>query len=227
MTGLLLLAGLSTWLLTAEAHGSLPSGSYDASPHIDWPVTPAHAGAIRQDALSRAAVRVPGPLRPPSTGGASDPLTCRYLPDAPSGTSPKFNCVLEGGEIIKVKYGRNAEIYAEAAATKLLSLLGYAADDVRVVSRVRCYGCPRFPFLATQLLSMAHVPALLGPHGYEAGYTEFEWVAVERRFDAPAIETPTTLGWAWYELSSSQAPRAELDALRLRAVFLAHWDNKS
>ena len=233
ITVLLVIAGISTWLLTAEARGSLPSGSFDASPQIDWPVTPAHAAAIREDALSRAAVREPGLLRGSSgpagtsTGGTADLLTCRYLADEPSGTSPKFNCVLDGGEIVKVKYGRNSEIHAEAAATNLLSLLGYPADDVRVVSRVRCYGCPRFPFLATQLLSIARVPALLGPHGYDGAYTDFEWVAVERRFNAPAIETPDTEGWAWYELKSSQAPRTELDALRLLAVFLAHWDNKS
>jgi hypothetical protein len=241
VTVLLMIAGISTWLLTAEARGSLPLGSFDASPHIDWPVTPAHAAAIRQDAFRRAAVRVPGPVRPSTRSGRPEPvegrgsggpsnddsLTCRYLADEPSGTSPKFNCVLDGGEIVKVKYGRNSEIHAEAAATTLLSLLGYPADDVRVVRRVRCYGCPRFPFLATQLLSIAHVPALLGPHGYDDGYTDFEWVAVERRFDAPAIETIETKGWAWYELQSSQAPRTELDALRLLAVFLAHWDNKS
>ena len=225
MTGLLIAAGVSTWLLTAEARGSLPSGSFDATPHADWPVTPAHAETIRRDALSRAAVRTPG--SPPNGPRGADPLTCRYLADEPSGTSPKFNCVLDGGEIVKVKYGRNSEIHAEAAATHLLTLLGYPADDVRVVSAVRCYGCPRFPFLATQLLTIARVPTLLGPHGYDDAYTDFEWVAVERRFPAPAIETAETEGWAWYELKSSTAARAELDAFRLLAVFLAHWDNKS
>ncbi len=34
-------------------------------------------------------------------------------------------------------------------------------------------------------------------------------------------------GWAWYELAQSEAPRAELDAFRLLAAFLAHWDNKA
>src|SRR5206468_4506725 len=34
-------------------------------------------------------------------------------------------------------------------------------------------------------------------------------------------------GWAWWELKDSEAPRADLDALRLLAVFLAHWDNKA
>ena len=45
-----------------------------------------------------------------------------------------------------------------------------------------------------------------GRTGTTDGYTDFEWPAVERRFDAPAIETPTTEGWAWFELKSSQAP---------------------
>src|SRR5689334_9686012 len=102
-----MVAGISTWLLTAEARGSLPAGSFDASPHTDWPVTPARAAAIRQDALSRAGVRTPG--SPVDGQPRDEALTCRYLADEPSGTSPKFNCVLDGGEIVKVKYGRNSE----------------------------------------------------------------------------------------------------------------------
>ena len=232
----LALVCVSTWLFAAERRGTLPAGHFDPMPHPHWPVTPARADAVRREALIRAAVRVPNshaaraitsgeadPLRPPGT----EPVTCRYLAEEPSGTSAKFNCVLDGGEIIKVKYGRNSEIHAETAATRLLASLGYPADDVRIVPRVRCYGCPRFPFLTTQLLSIARVPTLIGPHGYDEWYTDFEWPAVERRFGAPAIETPTTEGWAWFELKSSQAPRADLDALRLLAVLLAHWDNKS
>ena len=228
--GLLLFAGIVTWVFAAEARGSLPAGSFEVRHQPDWPVTAAHADAIRRDALKRAAVHVPGPRSgpaEPSTALPADSLVCRYLSDEPSGTSAKFNCVLEGGEIIKVKYGRNPEIHAEVAATELLGLLGYPADDVQLVQRVRCYGCPRFPFLTTQLLSMARMPVLLGPYGHDHGYTDFEWPAVERRFDAPAIETAETKGWAWFELKASQAERADLDALRLAAVFLAHWDNKS
>ncbi len=246
--GLLVFAGIVTWVFAAEARGSRPPGAFEVQHRPDWPVTPAHADAFRRDTLRRAAVRVPGPLRgtrptysdvgrvpqsgpagpaEPSIDGPADPLVCRYLSDEPSGTSAKFNCVLDGGEVVKVKYGRNPEIPAEAAATELLALLGYPADEVQLVRRVRCYGCPRFPFLATQLLSMARVPVLLGPYGHDDGYTDFEWPAVERRFDAPAIETAETKGWAWFELNSSQAAREDLDALRLAAVFLAHWDNKS
>ena len=58
-------------------------------------------------------------------------------------------------------------------------------------------------------------------------YVEFEWPAVERKFDAPPIEDDTRKGWAWFELKNVSAPAEDLDALRLLAVFLVHWDNKS
>ena len=169
------LVGVSAWLFAAEGRGALPGGRYEASPLPHWPVTPPQADEIRRDALVRAAVRPHAALAftVPATADplAASPLTCRYLSEAPSGTSAKFDCVLDGGEIIKVKYGRNSEIHAETAATRLLATLGFAADHVRIVPLVRCYGCPRFPFLATQLLSLARVPGLLAPHGYDDAYT--------------------------------------------------------
>jgi len=67
---------------------------------------------------------------------------------------------------------------------------------------------------------------LLGPGGFANGYTDFGWVAIERRFPAPPIETDDTEGWAWWEVQNNTAHRDDLDALRLTAVFLAHWDNK-
>jgi hypothetical protein len=189
-----------------------------------WPVTPAHASDIRMDALRRAAVRVATQVPFESL---PDPLTCRFIAEPPAGTTAKFTCASMDGGVIKVKYGRNPEIHAEAAATRLLTLLGYPADDVRIAPRVRCYGCPHFPFFTMQLLSLVRMPNLIGPHGDDQHFTDFEWAAVERKFRAAAIETDGESGWAWWELKESQAPRAELDALRLLAVFLAHWDNKA
>jgi hypothetical protein len=130
--------------------------------------------------------------------------------------------VLSTGAIVRVKYGHEPEIYAEAAATRLLASLGYATDHVYIVPRLRCHGCPANPFLSTLLLD-----AIGAPIAAAGGYTDFEWVAVERRFDAPAIEDDTRQGWAWWELENAGAPRDDLDALRLVAVFLAHWDNKA
>jgi hypothetical protein len=223
-------AVLSTWLFAAEADGALPFGNFEPTPHRSWPVAPEHADAIRRDALVRAGLRLPTDSRPLARSGESRDtalLTCRYLADVPSGTSAKFTCILDGGEVIKVKYGRNPEIHAEAAATRLLTRLGYAADEVQIVPRVRCYGCPRFPFFTNRLLTLVRASALIPAHGYDSAFTDFEWVAVERRFPAAHIETPAIEGWAWFELTASQAPRAELDAFRLLAAFLAHWDNKA
>jgi hypothetical protein len=155
------------------------------------------------------------------------PIVCRFLNDAPSGTTSKFNCVLDGGAVIKVKYGRNPEIQGEVAGTRLLHMLGFPADDVEVVRRLRCYGCPRDPFVTVVASNWTYTSGILGPGGFERGYTDFEWVSIERKFPAPAIETDTTKGWAWWELRGATAYPADLDALRLLAVFLAHWDNKT
>lgn len=187
-----------------------------------------HTGRdVRDDAFRRAAVRLDPADAVMFEALPEGVLPCRFVRDAPSGTSAKFDCVLEGGQLVKVKYGRNPEIQAEVAGTQLLRTAGFAADDVTIVPRVRCYGCPRFPFLTMQLLTLTRTMNLLGPHGYEEGYTDFEWAGVERKFPATSIESDTQEGWAWYELKASQAPRADVDALRLMAVFLAHWDNKS
>ncbi len=152
---------------------------------------------------------------------------CRFLNEPPSGTTAKFNCVLDGGTVIKVKYGRNPEVQAEVAATRLLRLLGFPADEVAIVPRLRCYGCPRDPFVMLVAGTWTYTREWLGPSGFADGYTDFEWVAIERRFPAPAIETDGTKGWAWWEVRNNTVHRADLDALRLLAVFLAHWDNKS
>jgi hypothetical protein len=63
-------------------------------------------------------------------------------------------------------------------------------------------------------------------------FEDFEWVAVERKFAARPIETARLEGWGFYELdrvdpAKGGAPRAHVDALRLMALLLAHWDNKS
>src|SRR5215216_7966947 len=43
---------------------------------------------------------------PDPSGTLSQPLVrCRYISKAAHGTTPKFDCVLPDGEVIKVKYG--------------------------------------------------------------------------------------------------------------------------
>lgn len=226
--------GASTWAATVGARGSAPVGDYQPEYVETWTLTGPDAAERRRDALRRATFTLDGPQMAALEDAALDPLrrelsktppSCLFLGGAPSGTSAKFDCVLEGGAVVKVKYGRNPEIHAEAAATRLLRRLGYPADFVTIVPRLRCYGCPRFPFLAMRLQATFALP-LIPADPHEEGYTEFEWVAVERKLPAPAIETDAQEGWSWWELDDSVSPRGEVDALRLLAVFLAHWDNK-
>lgn len=222
---------LTMWATATSTAGALPPGNWTPVDDATWRLTGPDAEVRRLDALRRARVRIgtadqDGPTRwAPSTIPA--PLTCRYLDQPLSGTSSKFHCVLDGGEVVKVKYGRNPEIHAEAAATKLFAALEFPSDVVVIVPRIRCYGCPRLPFETLFVRSLLPLDATLAPRGEADGYTDFEWAAVEHTFPAPAIETDRSSGWAWWEMKLSQAPRADLDALRLLVVFLAHWDNKA
>ena len=217
--------------MAAEYPGPAPGGNFEPHRIEPWMLTGSEGAALRLETLARATFDLPDDWRPADNADANaeSPLrrpvpTCRFLATEPSGTTAKFDCVFEGGETVKVKYGRNSEIHGEAAATRLLRLLGYAADTVTIIPRLRCYGCPRYPFFVERL--RARFDLLLQPLDASGGYTDFEWVAVEQKFTAQAIETPTRKGWHWWELDRSQAPRADLDAFRLTAMFLALWDNK-
>jgi hypothetical protein len=224
---------LSAWMTASGHAGASPPGHHPHTPG-DWRFAGPDAETLRQDALRRATVRTASPDRvslPPVTFAlerVADGLpVCRFVNETPSGTTPKFRCVFDDGETVKVKYGRNPEIHAEAAATRLVRTLGFAADEVTIVPRLRCYGCPRLPFEATVLLSLVGLRHQLGAYGYDDGYTDFAWVSIERRFPAPSITTEDHEGWAWWELKSSIASHADVDALRLLAAFLDHWDNKA
>jgi hypothetical protein len=218
-----------TWVADANHHGAVPQGNYEPRRHDPWTYTGADAAQRRREALNRAVFEVPrrqesaAALVADHTAREYLPV-CRFVRTPLSGTSAKFDCVFDGGDVVKVKYGRNPEIHAEVAATRLLEMLRYPVDSVTSVHRLRCYGCPRFPFEAMYLEERFGLP--LVPSEGENGYTDFDWVAVERKFPAHPIETETQKGWSWWELEQSLAPRADLDSLRLTAAFLAHWDNK-
>jgi hypothetical protein len=228
----------SVWL--AAGTEAEPAAFAAPRPIAPWPAAPQRAKALRDDALRRAQVWRRSDVaafdfgaNPPDPSDAlsGDVVRCRFLPEPVSGTTPKFNCVLPDGEVVKVKYGRNAEIHSEAAATRLLAGLGFGADRIYIVPRLRCHGCPPLPFHTGRVLGFvraAGVGELLGP---DARVAEYEWVAIERRMDGRPIEVDGNDGWAWFELSpepeSGGATAAEADALRLIASFLVHWDNKA
>jgi hypothetical protein len=220
IAAVLIPGALLVWLITPAHQASTPVGVMPRAAD-DLVLTGDEGWDERKQMLRRAVFRhQAAPYRWPRLD------TCHFLAEDPSGTTPKFNCVFEGGEVLKVKYGRNPEPHAEVAATRLLQKLGYGADDVVFIPRLRCFGCARLPFLAMRVAERARAVGLTREDSGD-GFTDFEWVAIEHRFDAPAVETGSLEGWAWWELSTSEQPRAEVDAFALLAVFLSHWDNKS
>jgi len=100
------------------------------------------------------------------------------------------------------------------------------------VATVRCHGCPFQPFHRRALLEMLKLDGYADKRIDYSSYRDFTNVSVERNLDGEAIEVGHERGWSFYELdaidpSRGGATRAEVDALRLMAVFLHHWDNKS
>jgi hypothetical protein len=156
----------------------------------------------------------------PDGFAVSDEVECEFEPEPLGGNTPKFDCELENDEIIRVKYGRdNQEIYAEVAASRLLSTLGFPTDDIYVVSRVRCFGCPPDPF-----------KTFAGRVDDDVAVV-FDDAIIERPRKGRRVETRKVTGWRWRELAkidatAGGASRAQVDAFRVMAVFLSHWDNK-
>jgi hypothetical protein len=191
----------------------------------------------RADAIARAQVWRPPhmPIGRAVLGAdhrAPSMIECRFHLNDLGGTSLKFDCVLPSGNELRVKYGRGGEVPAEAAATRLLTALGFGADTVTMVERLRCFGCPNEPFVASKVVEATGTQSLYERVIDEESFEDFEWAAVEQKFAARPIESESQKGWAFFELdavdpSKGGAPRAHVDALRLLAVFLAHWDNKS
>jgi hypothetical protein len=193
------------------------------------------ADAARAELMTRAQLWRPPPI---PTQRASfrnlnlEKVSCRFKVSELGGTSPKFDCVLDTGEEVRIKYGNGPEVPAEAAATRLLSALGFGADSITLVERLRCYGCPEEPFSTMRAVEVAHAEGLFKRVIDADDYEDFQWVGLERKFDARPIETERLEGWSFFELDTVNerqggAPRTHVDATRVVAVLLAHWDNKS
>jgi hypothetical protein len=224
----LLVAGLGFAVGGFETGDGLPKPA-----EKDW--------AARNKALARAKVFRDEPFEPSKIDFAADPNTgivdpnltvCKYQPDEISGTTPKFDCVLQNGDTAKVKYGYTREIPSEILTSRLLHALGFGADRVSRVKMVRCYGCPFQPFHMRSLWELINVTEFMDKRINYQNHRDFEDVSVERNLDGEPIEIGNERGWGFYELKNINparggAARAEVDALRLIAVFIHHWDNKT
>jgi hypothetical protein len=242
-----LIALASILLLRVVTHSDtnstgLPSGL--AAPQVraaDGDPLPDDARMVsareRADAIARAQVwREPKTAIGHAVLGADRQapalIECRFHLSDLGGTTPKFDCVLPSGKELRVKYGLGSEVPSEAASTRLLTALGFGADTVTVVERLRCFGCPNEPFVTAKVVGATRTQPLYERVADEESYEEFEWAGIEQKFAARPIESDTQKGWAFFELDSVDpskggAPRAHVDALRLLAIFLAHWDNKA
>lgn len=244
----ILLLVFATAAACGGGEGDAPTslGEAKASAGVKGTVADAdRAVRARDEALRAARVWAPPPIAPAKANLAENPpgqdalptdaeITCRFVPKKVGGTTPKFNCELPGGDVVRIKYGSgNAELRAEVGATRLLAALGFGADRMFVVRRVRCLGCPQFPFQALKCLDDNRLSAscFAGAINYSE-WVDFDPAIVERRFEGKKIEAVEDQGWAWYELdridpAHGGSTRAEVDGLRLIALLLAHWDNKA
>jgi hypothetical protein len=148
-------------------------------------------------------------------------VSCEYTPHSRgSGSTPKFRCTVPPDEELKVRYRQtNGHVYAQVAATRLLWALGFGANRVYPV-KVACHGCPWDPWATVQK---------------EPGQPQvilFDPASIDIKMKGKTLETKPDEGWAWKELdqvdqTAGGATRAQLDALKLLAVFIQHTDTKA
>jgi hypothetical protein len=164
---------------------------------------------------------------------AADDVDCDFRLEPIGGTTPKFYCTMRNGDRVKVKYGaENPEILAAVAASRLMSALGFAVDRMMLVHSVRCHGCPPFPAQALACLQRGALAGACLEGASQSNVVTFDVASIERPFAGEALDDEGGPGWAWFELdgidpAAGGSSRAEVDALRLMAVLLAHWDNKA
>jgi len=145
-------------------------------------------------------------------------VPCHYVePDgSPGGFSPKFQCKLDSGEVVRVKY-QSREVFGEIAGSRLLWALGFYADENYPV-KIVCLDCPQ--------------KNPTDPSDEDVrGKLAIENAMIERSFPGDEIEVQKDQGWEWNELDhvdekAGGAPRAQIDALKLIAVFMQHNDSK-
>jgi hypothetical protein len=183
----------------------LASAAYPAQPRI--------SDSERLDILKRAQVWIPPAVpiaqanlavNPDGDDGFAEGQTveCRFEPHGVGGSTPKFDCRLPSGRLVKVKYGAgNAEVSTEVAATRLLAAIGFPTDRMYRVAAVRCFGCPPDPFTALKCLYTRPASQCFAHLDYSRAHV-FTTAVIERALEGRRIETKNVQGWGWHELAS-------------------------
>ena len=123
-------------------------------------------------------------------------VPCRFKPGGVGGNTPKFDCELESGEKVRVKYGRdNPEVFAEVIATRLLSALGFA-DRPDVCDRTRPLlrlpgGSVLEPAVPERWVDLREM--LSRPSTFPSA-RDFETAVIERQIAGPAHRDPQGSG---------------------------------
>ncbi|MBP9112478.1 MAG: hypothetical protein KBF88_06690 [Polyangiaceae bacterium] len=170
------------------------------------------------------------------------------LEDKLGGMTPKFNCKLADGKVLKVKYskdGNNDEVYSEIISSRILWLMGMPADHSYPV-RVTCNNCPEEPWAAyVQKYGTSFNKLRFRTAGGRAK-RRFTAATIEDKFDGAKIEGPDgEAGWSFEELPKrpdsywglGRAERTDFDrahpeltrfdAMRMYAAWVKHADTKA
>ncbi len=143
-------------------------------------------------------------------------VECEFVESKRSGSSKKFDCKLDDGDVVKVRYGLdNGEVEGSVLTSRLLWALGFGADADYPV-RIFCRGCSDDPWTKRKK---------------STGDYMFDVATIERKAPGKDMHGDPD-GWSWAELnlvdaSHGGAPREQLDALTLLAVLVQHSDNKA
>lgn len=240
-------------LVTGTLAGCHHAGSLDAARLLEEGAA-AHlrpfSAADRRDALRRARIFDPVDVHQRDLlAGPPDPeavaflhrVSCDFIePRADrvpiAGTTPKFFCTLRHRHRhadVKIRYD-NPEVQGELLGSRLLWALGVAVDHDYAV-RLRCHGCPADPWGAYRAFPR-HDDSPRGTVALDDAMMQvlYPGAAIEectRSVGDRCLERRDDEGWTFDELdlvdpAAGGAPRAEVDALRLLAAFIAHGDDK-
>ena len=165
-----------------------------------------------------------------SSFGSDDLVSCRYQPVEATGTTPSSIARwprVKSSRSSRAQRGTGGRSGGDPPSRRARVRRG--SDVCRRPGAL--LWLPAEPVRIQQAADLARGQKLLKAVDYSKS-TDFEWATVEREFEAPEITAGGSQGWAWWELDQIDparggASRARVDAFRLMAVFLAHWDNKA